>query len=132
MGAGSVSAVLTRRAALSGAVASVALVGAVAVATPPSSSPGRAFRRLMQESDAAERRFCAQPANLETANPTAFQSEVDRMIAASQRADAAVPTTWNEFAELFEHMVDDGHSALSELNVSRLLAHTRRLAKLEG
>jgi predicted lipid carrier protein YhbT len=130
-----VSAGLTRRAALSGAVASVAVVGvaaAAAVSNPVATSPDPAFRRLMQENDAAERRFCAQPVDLETADYAAFRAEETRMVEASHRADAAVPTNWREFVELFDHMVDDGNSSLTELNVGRLLGHAHRLAKMEG
>ncbi len=126
------SAALTRRAALSGAVASVAIVGAAAATTMPVTTGCPAFAWLMRAYDAAEQRFHAQDRDLEIRDPAKFEAEVELMIAASQRADEAVPTTWREYAELFEHMVDDGDSALSELNANRLRAHTRRLAKMEG
>ncbi len=126
------SAALTRRAALSGAVASVALVGAAAAATMPLPSNCPTFAKLMTDSRAAEQRFNTLRSDLEAHDPDAFRAEVDRMIGAAQRADAAVPMTWREYAELFEHMVDGGNSALSEVNADRLLAHARRLAKMEG
>ena len=70
MGAGSVSAVLTRRAALSGAVASVALVGAAAAATMPIAAKGSIsseFASLLGRAEAAQR--AAERHGIEVADP---------------------------------------------------------------
>lgn len=130
------AAVLTRRAALTGAVASVAAVSiaAAAVAVPFTSTAaaGAQFADLMKANREAVCRFNTLPMDLERRDPVSYQAELQLMLDASARVDRAAPTNWQEFTQLLEHMTDDGESVLSEDNTDRLLAAARRLAKQEG
>ncbi|WP_267395010.1 MULTISPECIES: hypothetical protein [unclassified Sphingomonas] len=125
----------TRRALLGGAsLASVTMIApALAMSNTAESIGGRtAFRDVLEAADAARERFNSLPADLETADEAQHEREIEHMLAASRRADAAVPATWEEFARWVEHVTDDGHSCMSELNADRMLAHTRRLVSKEA
>ncbi|MDP1026284.1 hypothetical protein Q5H91_03595 [Sphingomonas sp. KR1UV-12] len=127
------AAPLNRRALIGGAgIAAVALATPlVAGAAPATPQPSR-FASLIRANEAAVHRFNTLPEYLETRDRAAFEAEEERMHEAYRLAAYASPTTWPEFACWIEHVSDGGHSAIDDEDVERLLAHTRRLAKLEG
>jgi hypothetical protein len=124
----------SRRALLGGVgLASVALlapaIASAVASTPAGSSP---FRAALDGSDAARDRFNSLPVDLEIADEAQFARETDLMITAARRADAAMPTNWQEYTRLIGHMTDDGHSSIDDDNATRLLSHARRLSAREA
>jgi hypothetical protein len=122
----------TRRALLGGAglAAAVAIVPAVAAVSAPTGSA--AFRAALDASAATARHFNSLPEDNEITNPVGHQREMDRLADSTRAADRAIPTNWQEYTRLIEHMTDGGLSAIDDDNATRLLDHARRLSKLEG
>ena len=122
----------TRRALLGGAglAAAVAIVPAVAAVSAPTGSA--AFRAALDASAATARHFNGLPEHLEVTNPAAFRLEMDRLADSTRAADKAIPTNWQEYTRLIEHMTDGGLSAIDDDNATLLLDHARRLSKLEA
>lgn len=100
-----------------------------AVLPPPGSV---AFRALLDHSDAVRDRFNNLPIDLEMTDEAQHQREMDALCEASRNADRAIPTNWQEYTRLIEHMTDNGHSQIDDDNANRLLAHARRLSKMEA
>lgn len=118
----------TRRTMLSAMALAPIAISIPASAIASTSTPNQ-FQALMNETDAAARRFNSLPVDLEERDGAAYQREEDRMISASSRADAAMPGDWSEFARWVEHIMDQGQSSISEKNADRLLLHVRRLSR---
>jgi hypothetical protein len=57
---------------------------------------------------------------------------MNRLADSTRAADRAIPTNWQEYTRLIEHMTDGGLSAIDDDNATRLLDHARRLSKTEG
>ena len=127
------AAPLNRRALIGGAgIAAVALATPLAAGAASAAPQSSRFASLMRANAAAVHRFNTLPEDLETRDRAAFEAEEERMHEAYRLAACASPSTWQEFARWIEHVSDEGHSAIDEEDVDRLLAHVRRLAKSEG
>lgn len=122
----------TRRALIGGAglVAAVAIVPAVAAVSAPTDSA--VFRAALDASAATARHFNSLSENLEVTDPVRHQQEMDRLADSTRAADKAIPTNWQEYTRLIEHMTDGGLSAIDDDNATRLLDHARRLSKQEA
>lgn len=92
---------------------------------PVAASSTPSFDEAMSANDVAAARFNSLPATIE--GTAAFEHEEQLLFAAGRAADAAVPTTWAEFARWAEHVCDGGANAVDDDNAERLLAHVRRL-----
>ena len=125
----------TRRAMLGATgLATVALIAPALAASPAPtrSADSMAFSAVLDAADAARERFNALPADTEAMQGALYERELQCMLSTSRRGDAAVPTTWEEYARWLEHVSDEGMSTIDEDNVERLLAHTRRLLNGEA
>jgi len=95
--------------------------------SPVASRSASSFDEAMAGYAAAVARFRSLPETLEEDEPERQETEVQRLIAASRFADAAMPTSWCEFGRWVEHLSDDGANTIDDDNAERLLAHVRRL-----
>ncbi len=118
----------TRRALIGGAGLAAAALAAPVIAAAAPAHGSAAFRAALDANDAARKRFNNLP-DIEDTHPAQYRRETDAMLEASRQADRAVPTSWQEYARLLEHMTDNGLSAIDDDNGARLLDHARRLAK---
>lgn len=112
----------TRRALLGGAGLAGVAIAAPAVAALPSSGCAK-FRAIMDANDAAIRRFCTLPRDLESDDPDSFEREEDRMIDAHRTVADAVPTDWPEFFRLMDYRCGELQPSVA----AELRAHARRL-----
>lgn len=87
-----------------------------------------AFNAAIDAAVAASARFNALPENLEVDDRATHEAEMTILGNATQAADMAIPTTWQEYTRLIEHMTDNGLSTIDDDNGARLLAHARRLS----
>lgn len=123
----------TRRALIGGAgLIGVAIVGQIAVDASATSAPASgspAFRALLDASDATRDRFNNLPHDVEATDAARHEREMARLADATRCADRAIPTNWQEYTRLIEHMSDGGVSAIDDDNATRLLEHARRLSR---
>lgn len=118
---------LNRRHIIGGAAA----LPIIAIATPAMAAgvnlDSAAFRALLDVADAQRDRFNSLPHDLELTDEAQHTHELGLMLAASRAADRAIPTNWQEYTRLIEHMTDQGLSSIDDDNAERLLEHARRL-----
>jgi len=123
----------TRRAFIGSAgLIGVAIVGQIvsdASATNAPVSGSHEFRARLDTSDATRDRFNNLPHDVEATDPARHEREMIRLADATRRADRAIPTNWQEYTRLIEHMSDGGASAIDDDNATRLLDHARRLSR---
>jgi uncharacterized protein (DUF885 family) len=126
------STTTTRRALIGGAGLTVAaaILPAAAAVSVPAGSP--AFRAALDASAATASRFNALPADMEATDPAGHRLEMDRLAESTRAADQAVPTNWQEYTRLIDHMTDGGLSGIDDDNAALLLGHARRLSTMEG
>lgn len=110
----------TRRGLLGLAAGAAVLVTSPALAG--SSSP---FRRAVEASEAAERRFHCLPHSLEFSDPLLHAAEEGRMLTAYDAMLAAQPVTWAEFVEKLSRVSDEGQCGITE-EVAGMLMHQAR------
>ena len=114
-------------------VAGVALITpAIASSATLTTGGSPSFRALLDNSDAIRNHFNRLPEDLEYADETRHEREMDRLADATRDADRAIPMNWREFTRLLEHMTDRGHCQIDDDNASRLLDHARRLVAKEA
>jgi hypothetical protein len=118
----------TRRALIGGSgLMSVALIApALAI---PADHGSIAFRALLDASETARDHFNNLPVDYEFTDAAQHENEMIKLADATHNADRAIPTNWQEYTRLIEHMSDGGVSAIDDDNATRLLDHARRLSK---
>jgi hypothetical protein len=85
------------------------------------------FRSALDGSHLASRRFNSLPDDYEDTHPAEYEIEANLACDASEVADQAVPKSWTEFLELFDHMSCKGQMFVTKENATRLRTHADRL-----
>lgn len=105
----------------------------VAIAIPAAASSDFAgsvspVMRAYAHNKAAISRFCALDLMLEKKNPSLYQAEVERMIAASHALFDTEPRDMADMAALIDAASEGGADMIDSDMVAILLGHARRLA----